>query len=284
MRDAISILEKSISYSTGNELSLKTVYDSNSDIDYDSLFSLLDKGILEGNEQIVITTLEDWYLKGIDFNLLVNRFLDFCFDISKYIISNNIQVTKIPSDFLSSLDRVSKFENSITYFNYYIDELIKQRIELMLRNNPNRINFYEEYQEIIKAYNSEQDRATIEKTFMALIDLSNTLDKEEKRFVREGFADDEQLTIFDLLFKKDLSKSDIAKLKKVSIELLDKVKSRIKELHNWTEKPNTQADIQNLVKDTLWINLPDSYSDTSILDYSKKLYEYIFERYPIVAA
>lgn len=119
---------------------------------------------------------------------------------------------------------------------------------------------------------------------MALIDLSNTLDKEEKRFVREGFADDEQLTIFDLLFKKDLSKSDIAKLKKVSIELLDKVKSRIKELHNWTEKPNTQADIQNLVKDTLWINLPDSYSDTSILDYSKKLYEYIFERYPIVAA
>lgn len=165
-----------------------------------------------------------------------------------------------------------------------IDELIKQRIELMLRNNPNRINFYEEYQEIIKAYNSEQDRATIEKTFMALIDLSNTLDKEEKRFVREGFADDEQLTIFDLLFKKDLSKSDIAKLKKVSIELLDKVKSRIKELHNWTEKPNTQADIQNLVKDTLWINLPDSYSDTSILDYSKKLYEYIFERYPIVAA
>ncbi len=165
-----------------------------------------------------------------------------------------------------------------------IDEVIKQRIEMMLLNNPNRINFYEEYQAIIKAYNSEQDRATIEKTFMALIDLSNSLDKEEKRFVREGFADDEQLTIFDLLFKKDLSKSDIAKLKKVSIELLDKVKSRIKELHNWTEKPNTQADIQNLVKDTLWINLPDSYSDTSILDYSKKLYEYIFERYPIVAA
>ena len=133
MRDAISILEKSISYSTGNELSLKTVYDSNSDIDYDSLFSLLDKGILEGNEQIVITTLEDWYLKGIDFNLLVNRFLDFCFDISKYIISNNIQVTKIPSDFLSSLDRVSKFENSITYFNYYIDQLIK--LKDLIRND-----------------------------------------------------------------------------------------------------------------------------------------------------
>lgn len=164
-----------------------------------------------------------------------------------------------------------------------IDELIKQRIEKMLRNNPNRINFYEEYQAIIKAYNSEQDRATIEKTFMALIDLSNSLDKEEKRFVREGFADDEQLTIFDLLFKKDLSKKDIAKLKNVSVELLDKVKSRIKELYDWTVKPDTQADIQTLVQNTLWLNLPESYSESSILDYSKKLYEYIFEHYPFVA-
>lgn len=165
-----------------------------------------------------------------------------------------------------------------------IDELIKQRIEKMLRNNPNRINFYEEYQAIIKAYNMEQDRATIEKTFMALIDLSNSLGKEEKRFVREGFTDDEQLTVFDLLFKKDLSKNDIAKLKKVSIDLLDKVKLRIKELHNWTEKANTQAAIQTLVRNTLWTSLPESYSNDSIDDYSNKLYEYIYERYPFVIA
>lgn len=38
-----------------------------------------------------------------------------------------------------------------------IQELIKQRIAAMLRNNPTRINFYEEYQRIIKEYNAEQD-------------------------------------------------------------------------------------------------------------------------------
>lgn len=71
----------------------------------------------------------------------------------------------------------------------------------MLRNNPNLINFYEEYQRIIQEYNAEQNRSSIKKTFMALIDLSNSLDQEEKRFVREGFTNDEQLTIYDLLFK-----------------------------------------------------------------------------------
>lgn len=108
--------------------------------------------------------------------------------------------------------------------------------------------------------------------------------KRKKRFVREGFTDDEQLTVFDLLFKKDLSKNDIAKLKKVSIDLLDKVKLRIKELHNWTEKANTQAAIQTLVRNTLWTSLPESYSNDSIDDYSNKLYEYIYERYPFVIA
>lgn len=165
-----------------------------------------------------------------------------------------------------------------------IDELIKQRIEAMLRNNPNRINFYEEYQRIIQEYNAEQDRASIEKTFMALIDLSKSLDQEEKRFVREGFTDDEQLTIYDLLFKENISKSDIDKLKKVSVDLLVMVKNRIATLHNWREKATTTAIIGQLIHDTLYQELPESYDISEIEPYSKKLYEYIYERYPIVAA
>lgn len=165
-----------------------------------------------------------------------------------------------------------------------IDELIKQRIEAMLRNNPNRINFYEEYQRIIREYNAEQDRASIERTFMALIDLSKSLDHEEKRFVREGFADDEQLTIYDLLFKENISKSDIAKLKKISVELLETVKQRIAELHNWREKTTTTAMIGKLIHDTLYAELPESYGIEEIEPYSQKLYQYIYERYPFVAA
>lgn len=165
-----------------------------------------------------------------------------------------------------------------------IDELIKQRIEAMLRNNPNRINFYEEYQRIIQEYNAEQDRASIEKTFMALINLSKSLDHEEKRFVREGFADDEQLTIYDLLFKENISKTDIAKLKQLSVELLNAIKSRISEMHNWTEKPDTQATVGKIIHDTLYEQLPEPYSFEDVDTYSQKLYNYVYERYPFVAA
>lgn len=165
-----------------------------------------------------------------------------------------------------------------------IDELIKKRIDAMLRNNPSRINFYEEYQRIIQEYNAEQDRASIEKTFMALIDLSKRLDNEERRYVREGFTDDEQLSIFDLLFKEDLSKSDIDKLKKLSVELLDVVKTRISEIHLWREDPSNCAQIKQLVLETLWSNMPETYSEEAITEYTEKVYNYVYERYPVVAA
>ena len=195
--------------------------------------------------------------------------------------TRQFDISKIDFDLLRKEFAKMKHQNLVLKD---IDELIKQRIEAMLRNNPNRINFYEEYQRIIQEYNAEQDRASIEKTFMALIDLSKSLDREEKRFVREGFTDDEQLTIYDLLFKENISKSDIDKLKKVSVDLLVMVKNRIATLHNWREKATTTAIIGQLIHDTLYQELPESYDISEIEPYSKKLYEYIYERYPIVAA
>lgn len=195
--------------------------------------------------------------------------------------TRQFDISKIDFDLLRKEFAKMKHQNLVLKD---IDELIKQRIEAMLRNNPNRINFYEEYQRIIQEYNAEQDRASIERTFMALIDLTKSLDHEEKRFVREGFADDEQLTIYDLLFKENISKSDIDKLKKVSVDLLVMVKNRIATLHNWREKATTTAIIGQLIHDTLYQELPESYDISEIEPYSKKLYEYIYERYPIVAA
>lgn len=165
-----------------------------------------------------------------------------------------------------------------------IREVISKRIAAMLRNNPSRVNFYEEYQRIIQEYNSEQDRASIERTFMALMNLSKSLDQEEKRFVREGFTDDEQLTFYDLLFDPNISKSEIDKLKKLSVELLDKVKSRISKLHNWREKDETRAQVAILIHNTLFQDLPESYAIESIDLYSQKVFQYVYDRYPIVAA
>lgn len=160
-----------------------------------------------------------------------------------------------------------------------LEEIIQQKLERLLINNPNRINYYERYQEIISDYNSEQDQATIEKTFMDLMDLASNLGQEEQRYVREGFDSDEELALYDLLFRRDLSKSDIKKIKEVSTSLLKKVKAKIAELDHWTDKQETKATVDNLIRNTLWEELPESYDELSISEYRQRIYEYIYTRY-----
>ena len=42
---------------------------------------------------------------------------------------------------------------------------------------------------------------------MELMALASSLEQEEQRYIREGFESDEELSLYDLLFKNDLSKS-----------------------------------------------------------------------------
>ena len=160
-----------------------------------------------------------------------------------------------------------------------LEELIRMKLDKMLFANPERINYYERYQQIIDDYNSEQDRATIEKTFMDLMDLANSMNQEEQRYVREGFASDEELSLYDMLFREDLSKNDIKKLKEVTAALLQKIKAKISELDHWTDKQETKAAVDNLIRDTLWAQLPECYDEVSISVYRQQIYEYVYTRY-----
>jgi len=71
----------------------------------------------------------------------------------------------------------------------------------------------------------------------------NDLDDEEKRYVREGFNNDE-------------------------------------ELDHWTEKEETQVAVDILIRDTLWSELPDSYDDRLLNEYRRKIYEFVYTTYP----
>lgn len=164
-----------------------------------------------------------------------------------------------------------------------LDELIQTRLDSMLKENPSRVDYYERYQTIIDEYNNEQDRANIEKTFMDLMNLANSMNQEEKRYVREGFTSDEELSLYDMLFNENLSKEDINKIKKVAIDLLEKIKAKISELDHWTEKQETRDDIETYIGAILWEELPESYSDNAIFAYRQKIYEYVFMRYKEVA-
>ena len=164
-----------------------------------------------------------------------------------------------------------------------LDELVNQQLAKMLFANPQRIDYYDRYQEIIDAYNAEQNRATIEKTFMDLMELASSLDTEQQRYVREGFSSDEELSVYDLLFSENLTKQEIETIKKVSVDLLTKIKQQIAKLDHWTDKQETKAIVDNLIRNTLWQELPNSYDVSDIQTYQKKIYEYVYMRYPEVA-
>lgn len=164
-----------------------------------------------------------------------------------------------------------------------LEEVIQHKLDSMLFASPDRINYYERYQQIIDDYNSEKDRATIEKTFMELMDLANQMSQEEQRYVREGFTSDEELSLYDMLFRDDLSKTDIKKLKEVAASLLQKIKMKIAEFDHWTDKQETKAAIDNLIRDTLWAELPECYDEVSISMYRQQIYEYVYTRYRTIA-
>ena len=160
-----------------------------------------------------------------------------------------------------------------------IQDLLQERISQMLAQNPSRINFYEKYQEIIREYNQEQNRVSIEQTFEELMQLSQHLTEEEKRYVREGFENDEQLSMYDVLMKENLSKEDIKKLKKVAVDLLAKIKSMLDEMSNPFDNPTAKATIVVTIRNILWSDLPESYSDESINYYKDAVYDYVSQRY-----
>ena len=164
-----------------------------------------------------------------------------------------------------------------------LEDLIEEKLHSMLSENPNRINYYERYQAIIADYNSEQDRATIEKTFAELMALANSMSREEQRYVREGFSSDEELSLYDMLFRADLTKAEIKKIKEVAATLLQKIKAKISELDHWTDKQETRAAVDNLIRNTLWAELPESYDEISISEYRQRIYEYVFTRYKEIA-
>ena len=164
-----------------------------------------------------------------------------------------------------------------------IQELLQERISQMMAQNPARINFYEKYQEIIREYNQEQNRVNIEQTFEELMQLSQQLTVEEKRYIREGFENDEQLSMFDVLMKENLSKEDIKILKKVAVDLLAKIKDMMENMSNPFDNPTAKATIIIAIRDTLWSDLPESYSDESINYYKDAVYNYVSQRYGMMA-
>lgn len=166
-----------------------------------------------------------------------------------------------------------------------LHQAIENRLLRLLAQNPLRTDFQQHYENIIAEYNREKDRVTIEQTFEALLRMVNELDEEEHCAIREGL-DEETLAIFDLLKKPNLSAAEVKRIKKVAVELLEKLKAERLRIDHWREKETTRDAVRIAIRDFLWsedTGLPvDSYTENDVEGRVEEVFRHVYRVYPTV--
>ena len=161
---------------------------------------------------------------------------------------------------------------------------VENRLRRMIAQNPLRTDFQDHYDQIVREYNQEKDRFTIERTFEELLRFVGELDEEQTRAIREGL-DQESLALYDLLMKPSLSPAEIAQIKKVAVELLSKLKEEKLTVDQWRDKEGTRDAVRSTIHDFLYSDktgLPAAYSDGEIRDRSEKTFQHVFYAYPTI--
>lgn len=159
-----------------------------------------------------------------------------------------------------------------------LDELLQQKLNVMMLSNPGRVDYYRRYNDIIKEYNADQDKVAIQKTFMELMKLSEELTTEEQRYVRENLDNEEQLAIYDLLYSDNLTKDDIKAIKEMAKELYGKIKGLIDQLDHWADKETTRSQVNAAIYDIIYDKAPNVVYEHQEL-YGSKIFEYFYTRY-----
>lgn len=159
-----------------------------------------------------------------------------------------------------------------------IREIVEQKLADMLKRNPMRMDYYKRYQEIIADYNREKDRVSIEETFAKLVDLAASLDDEQRRVMEEGLSE-EEYALFSLLLRDDLAKADRERVKVASRSLLKEVQALLAPLEQWTQKEQTQAEVETFILDHLFMMLPSPpFTSVEKQTVAREVYSYIWQQ------
>ena len=93
MRDAITLMDKCLSYSS--ELTLENVVKALNTVDYATMFKLTD-AIAISNKLQVVELIEDLYNSGKDLKQFVKQYVQFLLDVEKYYIGCDWKYISLP--------------------------------------------------------------------------------------------------------------------------------------------------------------------------------------------
>jgi type I restriction enzyme, R subunit len=107
---------------------------------------------------------------------------------------------------------------------------------------------------------------------------AQSLQTEEERHIKEGLTPDE-LELFDVLKKENLTKAEEVKVKNAARHLLKRlVEEQPKVLvQDWFKDRQSQIKVQVAIETVLNDDLPDSYEKDVFKSKSGKLFDLVFE-------
>ena len=183
---------------------------------------------------------------------------------------STIDIDALRNEFAKRVKRkATAFEN--------IRQVVEKKLQQMLARNPQRMDYYRKYSELIADYNRDKDRVTIEETFAKLVQLISDMDAEDRRAAEEGLSEDEY-ALFCLMLKENISKVDRERVKQASRGLYAALRNLIEQRQNWTKKEETQAEVEVLILDSVFASLPNPpFTDEDKSSLALQLYQHVWQ-------
>lgn len=183
---------------------------------------------------------------------------------------STIDIEALRNEFANKVKRkATAFEN--------IRQVVEKKLQQMLARNPQRMDYYRRYSELIADYNRDKDRVTMEETFARLVQLISDMDAEDRRAAEEGLSEDEY-ALFCLMLKENISKADRERVKQASRGLYAALRKLIEQRQNWTRKEETQAEVEVLILDSVFASLPDPpFTDEDKSALAQQVYQHVWQ-------
>ncbi len=184
-----------------------------------------------------------------------------------------IDLSKINFEALAQRFKESKHKNTDLEA---LKAAIRAKLETLVRLNRTRADFAEKFEALIESYNNGS--RNIEQLFDELLKLSNSLDDEQERHVREHLTE-EELVIFDILTRPapELTTAERDEVKRVAKDLLSRLKTLL--VLNWRTKSAARSTLKLAIEDTL-DTLPAAYDRPLFAQKCSALFEHVYESYP----
>ncbi len=185
-----------------------------------------------------------------------------------------LDLSKINFEALAKRFKKSKHKNTDLEV---LKAAIRAQLEKMIQLNRTRADFAEKFEALIESYNAGS--RSIEELFNELVKLSNSLNEEEQRHVRENMSE-EELVILDILTRPapELSTEERAEVKKVARELLTKLKGLL--VLNWRQRAAARSQLKLAIEDVLDTGLPRAYDKPLYAQKCTAIFEHVYESYP----